>query len=553
MNPRTRQERWLYLLPFLFLLVLITFVAYPAAHLFWRSFWHAEALSLQNYGVLFGDPHWRQTIWNSLGMACAASLSATLMGLVLATAAYKTRLRFRPVFISAAVLPMILPGFVTSLAYIFLFGRNGLITYQWLGLSWQIYGWPSVLILQTLGFTTTTFFLIAASMVAVDPDLEDAARHLGASEWRVFFDVTLPQIRAGLLAAGLLAFLRSLADFGTPYIMGGRFSTLATASYSQLIGVYDTEFAATLNVVLLLISLMGFALYARVQPKGGRAGAFGRSESLAPIHFPPLVKGLMGTVSLLFSLVVFALLVSVLLAAFTRHLGGDFGLTLDHFQIIPQRGWNSIRNTLLFATTTSAIMTILGITLAYLVARTRIRGMRILEGFATLPFAIPGTFLGLAFALAFNQPPLVLSGTWFIVVACTVIRELPVGLQAGISVLAQQDEGLEDAAANLGDSRLGRFARIIVPLARPALLVSAFYAFIATCKTLGAIIFIISPGNKVLSADIFEATIRGDVGDAAALSVVVMLVAAGGVAAIYLLTKKRPIAWVNAVVKGINR
>jgi iron(III) transport system permease protein len=120
-------------------------------------------------------------------------------------------------------------------------------------------------------------------------------------------------------------------------------------------------------------------------------------------------------------------------------------------------------------------------------------------------------------------------------------------------VLAQQDAGLEDAAANLGDSRMGCFARIIVPLARPALLVSAFYAFIATCKTLGAIIFIISPGNKVLSADVFEATVRGDVGDAAALSVVVMLVAAGGVTAIYLLTTNRSLAWVNAVVKGSNR
>jgi iron(III) transport system permease protein len=551
-RPGIRQERWLYLAPLLFLLLLTTFVAYPAAHLVWRSFCQTDTVGLHNYGVLFGDPYWRQTLWNSLNMACAASFCATLMGLVLATAVYKTRLAFRRIFMAAAVLPMILPGFVTSLAYIFLFGRNGLITYQWLGISWQIYAWPSVLILQTLGFTTTTFFLIAAAMVSVDPDLENAARHLGAGEWRVFTDVVLPHIGPAVLAAALLAFLRSLADFGTPYIMGGRFNTLATASYAQLIGVYDTGFAATLNVVLLALSLAGFCLYARVHPGGG-SGSFGLGGSQAAIRFHPILKGILATVASLFSVVIFALLLSVLLAAFTRHLGGDFALTLDHFRIIPQRGWNSIRNTLAFASITSLVMTTLGISLAYLVSRTRLPGMRFLDAFATLPFAIPGTFMGLSFALAFNQPPLVISGTWLIVVACTVVRELPVGLRVGVSVLVRQDADLEDAAANLGDSRLGRFIRVVLPLARPALLVSAFYAFIATSKTLGAIIFIISPGNKVLSADVFEATVRGDVGDAAALSVVIMLVAAFGVAAIYLLSKDRSIAWIQTGMKGIER
>jgi iron(III) transport system permease protein len=551
MSPGIEQERWLYLGPLFFLLLLTTFVAYPAAHLVWRSFCPSDTVGLSNYTLLFGDPYWRQTLWNSLGMACAASFCATLMGLVLATAVYKTRLRFRRIFMTAAVLPMILPGFVTSLAYIFLFGRNGLITYQWLGLSWQIYGWPSVLILQALGFTTTTFFLIAAAMVSVDPDLENAARHLGAGEWRVFADVVLPHIGPAVLAAALLSFLRSLADFGTPYIMGGKFNTLATASYTQLIGVYDTGLAATLNVVLLALSLAGFSLYARVRP-GGTTGVLGRGGSQAPIRFHPLLKGILAAACWLFAVVIFALLLSVLLAAFTRHLGGNFALTLDHFSIIPQRGWNSIRNTLLFATLTSLVMTTLGLSLAYLVTRTRLPGMRLLDAFATLPFAIPGTFMGLSFALAFNRPPLVISGTWLIVVACTVVRELPVGLQAGISVLANQGADLEDAAANLGDGRLGRFIRIVLPLARPALLVSAFYAFIATSKTLGAIIFIISPGNKVLAADVFEATVRGDVGDAAAFSVVIMLVAALGVAAVYLFSRDRSVAWMHTAVKGIQ-
>jgi iron(III) transport system permease protein len=194
-------------------------------------------------------------------------------------------------------------------------------------------------------------------------------------------------------------------------------------------------------------------------------------------------------------------------------------------------------------------MSLLGIITAYLVTRIDFQGKEMLDFLATLPFAIPGTFMGVGYALAFSRPPLVLSGTWAIIIACTVIRELPLGLRAGVSVLLQQDRSVEDASANLGASKITTFFRIIIPLARPALLVSAVYAFISTVKTLGAIIFLITPNNKVLSADVFEATVRGDVGDAAALSMVVMLVAALGVLVIYAFSMREVTqTWVRKVL-----
>jgi iron(III) transport system permease protein len=115
---------------------------------------------------------------------------------------------------------------------------------------------------------------------------------------------------------------------------------------------------------------------------------------------------------------------------------------------------------------------------------------------------------------------------------------LPLGLRAGVSVLAQQDRAIEDASANLGASRLTTFLRVVVPLARPALLVSALYAFVSTVKTLGAIIFLITPSNKVLAADVFESAVRDDIGDAAAMSMVVVLVSTLGVLAIYAISMK---------------
>lgn len=526
-------------LPYLIFLILGLFVLYPIWSVLIKSVMVEGVLDPGKYRALFTEPHFRRTIGNSLGMAAGSSILSTLLGLVLALTTFKTLLPARRFFGVAAVLPFIIPGFVNSLSYIFLFGRNGLITYQLLNITWDIYSWRSVLILQTLGLTTTTFLLISAVLVGVDSEAEDAARNLGASEWEVLSTVTLPLIRPGLVSALLLAFLRSMADFGTPYIMGGRFTTLATASYTQLIGTYDMGMASALNVVLLLFCLGVFWVYSRVQRKGEGVEVGGENAGARPLRLDRRIQHGMWLICMIFSVVILMLLASVFLAAFTKHLGGDFTFTLEHFRILPQRGWNSTRNTLLFAALTSLLMSLAGIVTAYLVKRMDFPGREWMNLFATLPFAIPGTFMGIGYALAFGRPPLLLSGTWAIVVSCTIIRELPLGLQSSASVLQQQDPALEDASANLGASRVGTFFNIILPLARPALLVSALYAFVSTVKTLGAIIFLITPSNKVLSADVFEATVRGDVGDAAALSLLMILMAALGMAAIFLISKRK--------------
>lgn len=538
-----------YVLPAIVLLVLVLFVLYPTFSVLLKSLTVEGQPGLGNYVTVFTSPHLFRTIWGGLLVSGGAAILSTLLGLIVTLTVFKTTLPLRRLFTVAAVLPMIIPGFVNSLAYIFLFGRNGLITYKLFNLTWEIYSWRSVLILQTLGLTTTTFLLISAVLVGVDSQAEDAARNLGASEWEVLTTVTLPLIRPGLISALLLAFLRSMADFGTPFIVGGKFNTLATASYTQLIGTYDMEMASTLNVILLVFCLGAFWLYSRAQAASAGVQVQAESGERKVLNLSRPVEAAMWTLSLLFSTIIFMLLISVFLAAFTKHLGADFTLTLEHLRILPQRGWNSTRNTLLFATVTSVIMSLMGIIIAYLVTRIEFRGRGMLDLMATLPFAIPGTFMGVGYALTFSRPPLVLSGTWAIVVACTVIRELPLGLRSGVSVLTQQDRSIEDASANLGASRIATFLRIIVPLARPALLVSALYAFVSTVKTLGAIIFLITPSNKVLSADVFEATVRGDVGDAAALSLVVVLVAALGVLAIYTISLRETTqTWVRKVL-----
>ena len=544
--------RWQkYILPLTILLVLLLFVVYPTLSVLFKSFTLEGQVGLDNYTAVLAKPHLIRTVWGSLLVAGGVAILSTLLGLIIALTVFKTTLPLRRLFSVAAVLPMIIPGFISTVAYIFLFGRNGLITYQLLNLTWDVYSWRSVLIIQILDFTTIAFLLISAVLISVGSQIEDAARNLGASEWEVLKTVTIPLIRPGLIAALLLTFLRSMADFGTPLILGGNFNTLASASYMQLIGTYNWEMASTLNAILLVFSLGVFWLYSRAQAVGAGVRVQLESGKRKVLNLRRPVKVVMWTICVLFATAVFMLLISVFLAAFTKHIGADFTLTLEHFQILPQRGWNSTINTLFFATTTSIIVGLLGIIVAYLVTRMEFRGRRILDLLATLPFAIPGTLMGVGYAMAFSRVPLVLSGTWAILIIVTVIRVLPLGLRSGVSVLTQQDRSIEDASANLGASRITTFFHIIMPLARPALLVSALYAFVTAVQTLGAIIFLINPSSKVLAVDVFEAIVKGSVGEAAALSMVMLLLATLGMLAIYTISRREVTqTWIRRILTG---
>lgn len=537
-----------YFLPSIILIALSIFVLYPLLMVIFRSFDTGEGIGLGVYTRLFSNPGLARTVWSSLGVAIFSSIIATLLGLCIAIVVFKTNLPLRKFFSIAAVLPLIIPGFVATLAFIFLFGRNGVISYQWLGLNLDIYSWKSVLFVQAIDFTTISFLLISAVLTTLDSQVEDAARNLGATEWRVFTTVTLPLVRPGIIASLILIFMRSMADFGTPLLLGGKFNTLASASYTQLIGRYDMPMASALNVLLLVACLIAFWLYLRAQ-KSQVAIRSRYTMERKNLDLPAPVRYILWGISLLFSIYILMIIISVFLAAFTKHLGTNYAFTLEYFNMLPRRSLNSIVNTIIFATGTAISMSFLGIVIAYLFTRIKFIGRSILESIVTLPFAVPGTLLGVGYILAFNRTPLILTGTWIIVFSLVLIRELPLGLRSGISVLEQQDRSIDEASANLGASRFTTFFRIILPMAKSALLVSSLYAFVSTVQTVGAIIFVITPGTKLLSVDVFEAIYKGEIGIAAAQSVTMLLLSALGVLAIYMITQRETtIKWIQKIM-----
>jgi iron(III) transport system permease protein len=538
-----------YLLPGLVFAILAIFVAYPVLSVLVKSLSVQGVSGWGNYVSIFSNSSYLRIVWQSGVVSLGVSICATILGLIIAVTVIKTTLPLRRWFSVAAVFPMIIPAFVATLAYIFLFGRNGIITYQWLGMTPDVYSWKSVFFIQTMDSVVTAFLLVSAVLLGVGSHLEDAARSLGASEWKVLTTVTLPLVRPGIVASVLLIFMGSMADFSTPLLVGGRFSNLASASYTQLIGSYNLEMSSTLNVILLITCLVAFSIYLFANHRDRLAKIQSYSSPRQPLKLPRWIQTIIWTVCFVYGIYILMQLTSISLASFTKFLGEDYAFTTEYFRQALQRSSNSLFNTLKFASVAAVVTSLGGIIIAYLVTRVEFVGRSLLDLMATLPFAIPGTLMGVGYVIAFNQPPLLLTGTMLIVVILTVVRQIPLGVRSGVSVLVQQDKSIEEASSNLGASRFTTFWRIIIPMARSALLVSSIYAFVSTIQAIGAIIFVIVPGTKLLSVDVFEAIYRSELSIAASLSVVMLLMSGIGMLFIYIVSRGEASSrWVNKVV-----
>nr|WP_249115098.1 iron ABC transporter permease [Desulfolutivibrio sulfodismutans] len=448
------------------------------------------------------------------------------MGLATGVALYltHTRLPGKRLIFGVLMLSIIAPPFVSSLVYIMLFGRRGLITHQLLGLNIDPYGWQGVALMQTAGFTAMAALLILGVLHRVDRRLEHAAHDLGASSPRVLLGVTLPLAAPGLLVAAVVVFIRALSDFGTPIIIGGRFTALATQAYLNVVGLFNMPRAAAMSIILLLPALAAFLLYRRTL---GRTNVLGAAPVLERaqdrIGLSPGTQWLLALTTwgfIGFELVKYA---TILCGAFTRTWGVDFTPTLGHLQALTADRMGSFFRSLHYSFTAGAVGAILGGVIAYVLVRKRPPGGKALDFIADLPYIIPGPFFGIAYILAFHNPPLALTGTAFIVVANCVYRQLPISIKAGMATLAQCRPETEAGARDLGARERHVLVDIVAPLMKPALLIAFINTFTSTMITIGAIIFLVSPDTKVLTVDMFAEIKRGRIGEAAVLANVIIV------------------------------
>ncbi len=472
------------------------------------------------------NPVTRQIVVNTLVMGALSGIGATLLGFSLAlTAARVTRGRTRTALHYTAMLPLIAPPFALALSTIFLFGRQGLITKQLLGLEVSPYGLGGLLFVQVITFSPVAYLIFDSLVRQLDPALEEAALNLGASRTRILRTVIVPLLRPGFAGAFLIIFVESLADLANPLLIGGDYNVLASSVYLAIIGEYDTRKAVGFAVVLLFPSLIAFFAQRIWVGEGNVVTVTGKPSTGRVQIFDPVVALPLIAISLVTGALVLALYGAVIAGAFTKLLGINNTLTLDNFRFVLQGiGTKAMTDTTLLSAIAAPIAAFTGLLVAYLVVRTRVPGRAAFDYVLMLGAAAPGIVLGLGILLAFNHPPLLLSGTAAVFVIAFTARTAPVALRGCTAALMQIDPSLEHASANLGAGALTTFRRITLPLVRRAVLSGVIYSFTRNMTTLSTIALLVSPNWRIMTAQILNEIDSQRLGSGAAYSTILIAI-----------------------------
>jgi iron(III) transport system permease protein len=484
--------------------------------------------------------------WNTMAVATLVGVLTTLLGLAFALVALRTRVPMKPLLRALSILPIITPPFVIGLALILLFGRAGMVT-VWitnmfdLPRSRWIYGMPGITIAQVLAFTPIALLVLLGVLQGVAPSLEEAAQSLRASRWHTFRTITWPLIRPGLANSFLVGFIESMADFANPLVIGGNFNVLSTDIFFAVVGAsHDQGRAAVLAIVLLSFTLAAFMAQRLWLGRRNYATVAGKGHGGIPALLPGGVRAASYAVIVPWLILTVAVYGTILVGGFVVSIGRDNTLTLEYFWtafsiekgvggwFLSGSAWNSFLVTIEVALFAMPFTAALGILTAWLLDRQKFAFRRSFEFLAMMSFAIPGTVIGVAYILAFNLPPVSLTGTGTIIAIAFAFRNMPIGIRAGLANLSQIDRSLDEASLTLGSHSFGTLMRVIVPMLRPAIVTAMVYSFVRAVTAVSAVIFLVTGRYNLATVYIVG---RADVGDygvaivySAVLIVVMMLV-----------------------------
>ena len=505
---------------------LVLFILWPLYEVLWEGFFTEQGeFTLKYYHESLGKTENIRTLGNTIWLGVFVSAVSTLVGFLFAYADAFLKIRFKGIFNTLAILPIISPPFALSMSFIMLFGQQGFVTRTLLGLKeTNIYGFEGLAIVQVLTFFPVAYLVLAGLLRQIDPAMEEAARNMGASRGHIFRTIILPLVRPGIANAFLLVFIQSVADFGNAMVIGGNYTTLAAQIYMQSMGNYDMKGGTALATVLLSVSVLMFVAQKYWVGDKSYVTVTGKPSRERELVSDPLPLILVGVPCLAVSLFILVLYALIPYGSLVNLWGIDYTPTLKHYQYIVDLGLKPILDTTWLALLSMPITGILGMIIAFLIVRKKFLGRGLIEFSSLLSMAIPGTVIGVGYVLAYNKEPLILTGTATIIVLSFVFRSMPVGIRAGIASLQQVDPAIEEAAQDLGASSFKVFTSVTIPLIKSAFFSGLVYSFVRSMTAVSAVIFLVSASYSLLTVSIMSQVDGGKLGVAAAYSTVLILI-----------------------------
>ncbi|GIN14701.1 iron ABC transporter permease [Shouchella clausii] len=525
------------------------FILFPVVLVLNKSIYNGEAgrFTLEHFSLFFERKFYWVTLWNSIKVTVVATVLAVLIGLPLAYMLRRVKIFGSGIVQILIIVSYISPPFIGAYAWIQLLGRSGVIT-KWINDTFQlqfdgIYGFAGIALVLTLQSFPLIFIYISGALKNLDNSLIEAAESLGYSGVQRVVKIVVPLIAPTILASSLLVFMRVIADFGTPMLIGEGYRTIPVLIYTQFMSEVggDAGFAAALASIFIIVTIALFL----VQRVIARQYSYSMS-ALRPMETKKStgLKNLLSHVAV-YGVTLLAILpqLVVVYTSFLETIGGQVytgKFSLQNYEnILFNRDLSMILNTYQLGLIAIVVIVILGILIAYLTVRKRNKVTSLLDTVSMLPFVIPGSVLAMALIFAFGEAPLYLTGTSLIMVLAFVIRRMPYTVRSSTAIVSQISPSMEEAAISLGASERRTFFRVVVPMMMPGVLAGAIMSWMTILGELSASIILYSTNTQTLAVSIYTEVIRGNFGNASAYSAILTVTSILSLFLFFKLTGKK--------------
>jgi iron(III) transport system permease protein len=476
---------------------------------------------------------------NSLLLGGATVITTSIIGITIAYLLLRYEFPGRNLFSYLSIIPMIMPPLVGVMGFVFIMGRAGtvnVILMDYLGFTKPVnfmYGIQGVLLVETLHLFPLMTLSIVDALGKIDLSLDEAAESVGSRGLRKFWDITFPLTTPGYVSGALLVFIWTFADFATPLVVGVD-DLLASQAYLNIVQFVDRrlfKMGIVISAIMVLLAIF-FLIIAKkyVAIKDYSSLSYSKIERK---KISPWGRTL-----------VIMFLTLVLIFAFIPYLGialDSFGkgwaltpipvkYTLQYFERVAIETPKFIFNSLLYSGISVIICILVGVPVAWVMARTKLPGRELLDSLTTLILALPGTGIGIAYLRAFREPlPIMntaLIGMWIVIPLILGVRRLPYTVRGTFASLLLVHKSVEEAAESVGATKAKTFKDIVAPLIWKGILVGALYSFILALQEASATLLLVIPGHEMMTVGIFNFYIGGSVNEAAALGLILIVLGA---------------------------
>ena len=508
------------LIIFTLVFCLFTFILYPFLKVFVSTFFYDGKFTLEGFSFLKTQS---KLLYNSIFVAFFATIITTIVSVSIGIFCFSIKNSIKRLISFVLMITMISPPFVSSLAYIKLFGRRGFITHDIFNLSLNAYGSFGIILMQSIGLISLSALMIISTLDSIDKEQINSARSLGAKTNNIILDIMLPQLLPSIKVVAILSFIRSIADFSTPLIIGGSFETLASRSYNVFISDGNIVQAGAMNIILCIPVIFTFIFYIKNSKIVSNTN-FGSNFSEVGVEKKGTVFSLAVFLSSIFLILLVLQYSSIIISAFTDYSKGKLYFTFEHFADIRDHIDKTVFRSIYYSLISAFFGSLIGLLLQYYIHIRKVKFLRLFDFIATMPYMLPGTFFGIGYILAFNNYPIYITGTALIVILNVTFKQLPFSTKIFSSSLETIDKNQILSAKDLGANEFFIFKDVILSHTKNHFVISMINGFNSTMTTVGSIIFIVYPAQKVLTLVMFDVINSGKYNTASVLAIIIILI-----------------------------